>query len=104
MFKDIFPEELQEWEEKGAMLIDVREPFEFALGHIANVKNIPLSQFMGRKDEISEPVVLICATGNRSGQIAHYLAENLGYTEVANLLGGVLGWSQQGRKLENDPC
>ena len=104
MFVDIFPEQLQEWQDKGAMLVDVREPFEFAQGHIPNVKNIPLSQFMSRKDEVTEPVVLICATGNRSGQVAHYLAENLGFKEVANLLGGTFGWSQQGRQIDMEPC
>ncbi len=107
MFLDIFPEQLEIWrDEKKAQMIDVREPFEFATAFIAESKNIPLSQILKRSGEISRdrPVLLICATGNRSGQIAHYLAENLGYTEVANLVGGVYGWQQQGRQVVNMPC
>lgn len=99
MYQDIFPEEVKTWKNKGATLVDVREPWEYSQGHLPGTKNVPLSQLYQRVNEVPDNVVLVCASGNRSGQAAHYLSEH-GYQTVANLMGGTYGWQQRGLPLE----
>ncbi|MFA6260823.1 MAG: rhodanese-like domain-containing protein [Bacteroidia bacterium] len=57
-------------------IIDVRTPGEFMGGHVAGSINIPLQELPQRIDEIKAihtPIVLCCASGNRSGQASAYL-------------------------------
>lgn len=57
-------------------IIDVRTPAEFMGGHVANSINIPLNEIPNRVEEIKAmngPILLCCASGNRSGQAAHFL-------------------------------
>ena len=78
----------------GTQLIDVREPDEVAQGTIAGAVNIPLAQIPGRLDELDRErrVVLLCRSGNRSGQAAEFLTR-AGFTDVVNLAGGMLAFS-----------
>ena len=86
-------------------VIDVREPMEFATGHIAGSLNVPLSR-LAQADLPRGPLVLICQSGNRS---AKGLAQLLGQGHphpVADLLGGLPTWEQAGfpvRKLKGAP-
>jgi glyoxylase-like metal-dependent hydrolase (beta-lactamase superfamily II)/rhodanese-related sulfurtransferase len=79
----------------GIQIIDVREPAEFAEdpGRIAGARLIPLSGLSGRLAEIdrTHPVVTVCRSGARSAQ-AVVLLRKAGFTEVANLAGGMLRW------------
>lgn len=97
MYQEIVAEELTGWQGRGARLIDVREVSEFVAGHIPGAENVPLGA-LGRLKPNGEPIVFICATGNRSGYAAQVLAQQ-GQADVANLLGGTVGWSRQGREL-----
>jgi len=57
-------------------VIDVRTPAEFQGGHVAGSINIPLQEVPKRVEEIrqmNQPLILCCASGNRSGQAAAYL-------------------------------
>lgn len=57
-------------------ILDVRSPGEFMGGNVAGSKNIPLQEIPTRIDEIKEmeqPLILCCASGNRSGQAQMYL-------------------------------
>lgn len=75
---------------ESVTIVDVREPLEFFLGHAKGTKNIPLRNVSTRVEEfknMSKPLILVCATGNRSGQAAAFLKAQ-GITEVYN--GG--GW------------
>ncbi len=57
-------------------IVDVRTPGEFMGGHVAGSINIPLQEVMQRIDEIKalpQPIILCCASGNRSGQATDYL-------------------------------
>ena len=57
-------------------IIDVRTPGEFMGGHVVGSINIPLQEIQNRADEIkalSQPIVLCCASGMRSGQATVYL-------------------------------
>lgn len=58
------------------VVVDVRTPQEFAGGHVPGSLNIPMQEIMQRLEEVkklSQPLVLCCASGNRSGQVANYL-------------------------------
>ncbi len=64
--------------DEGAPVIDVRTPSEFAGGSVPGAINIPLNEIVERFDEIAaieQPIILCCASGNRSGQACHFLAE-----------------------------
>lgn len=101
-YEEIGIEELESWLGGGASLIDVREPWEFVVARVPGAVNVPLSQFAERLDEVPDNVVLVCATGARSGNVANYLMVN-GYTKVANLVPGTVGWREAGRELESGP-
>jgi rhodanese-related sulfurtransferase len=78
-------------------LLDVREPWEFARGHVAEASLIPLGDLEGRVGEIprDRPVLAICQSGQRSLAAAAYLLQ-LGYPEVANVEGGTSAWIEKG--------
>jgi len=82
--------------------VDVREPWEFAFGRLPGAVNVPMSELANRLAEVPDNVVLVCASGARSGKVAHYLMVN-GYTKVANLMPGTLGWREAGGELESGP-
>jgi rhodanese-related sulfurtransferase len=70
----------------GATVIDVRTPAEFAGGHVAGSVNIPLDTVqreLPRFQAITGPIVLVCASGNRSGQATAWLRAQ-GLTNVEN--------------------
>lgn len=74
-----------------ATIVDVREPFEYRMGKVDGSINIPLGEVPRRIDEfknMKKPLVLCCASGNRSGQATNFLAQN-GVDQVFN--GG--GWN-----------
>ena len=74
-------------------LVDVRQDAEWARGHAAEAIHIPLGEVMQRSDEIpvGQPVVVICASGNRSAMAATKLAKS-GFTTVYNFSGGMSAW------------
>ncbi len=79
--------------DETTQFIDVREPNEVAEGTIAGAVNIPLAQVPGRLDDLDPErrVVLLCRSGNRSGQAAEFLS-GAGFTDVVNLAGGMLAF------------
>ncbi len=85
--------------QKDAVVIDVREPGEFAQSHILNARNIPLGEIEARIKELErfkdKAVIVACATGNRSGSAAATLRKQ-GFTSVVNLAGGLAAWQQAG--------
>jgi len=92
---------LQKVDANTPMVIDVREPSEQASGHIPGAKLIPLGEFARQtKDfDLTRPVAVICASGSRSQSAASMLSQK-GAETVYNVLGGTLGWMQQGFPLE----
>lgn len=97
-YQDMFTTELERKKREGAPLIDVRERGEYIQGHIPGAVNLPLSEFVGREDEIGPNTILICASGNRSSQAAAHLAAQ-GKTGLMNLSGGTTVWLREGRDL-----
>ena len=84
-------------------VIDVREPREFSdlLGHIRGARLLPLSHLLDRLGEIDpgRPVVAVCRSGARSAQ-ATVLLGKAGFTDVANLAGGMLRWQAESLPVE----
>jgi rhodanese-related sulfurtransferase len=78
------------------VLLDVREPWEYALCHIGDCKSIPMGQIPDRIGELDPraKIVVICHHGVRSQAIAQFL-EQAGFIDVANLQGGIDAWARQ---------
>lgn len=85
---------------EGAVVIDVREPFEYAEGHVPGAHLTPLAQLPERVADLprSEPVYVICASGNRSLAAAGFLARQ-GVTAYS-VAGGTGAWLRAGRPIE----
>jgi rhodanese-related sulfurtransferase len=84
---------------QGALLLDVREAYEYEQGHAPGSTLIPLGQLEQRLQEISsykdKPVALICRSGQRSG-VAQKLLKIAGFSATANLEGGIIAWQRAG--------
>ncbi len=88
---------------RDALIVDVRDGGEFAQGHIANAKHIPLSELADRASRDLEkfknrPIVIADNTGTRAGG-AVKLLEKAGFTEVVALRGGISAWTQASMPL-----
>ena len=81
----------------GAVLVDVREPEEFAEGTIDGAINVPLGEVEDRMCSFDKnvPIAFLCRSGNRSGKAADLYRE-AGFKAV-NLRGGMLAWAESQR-------
>lgn len=83
-------------EEKGATLVDIREPMEHARENIPGARLIPLSKFEGGCfDANCPPVIFHCQGGNRTAANENRLA-SCGAQEIYVLKGGIAGWKGAG--------
>lgn len=85
-----------------AVLIDVREPDEYAAGHAAGARNVPLSALDGAKGLPSNkavPLVVMCATGARASRAVAQLRK-AGYASVHALAGGNAAWREASLPIE----
>lgn len=78
-------------------LLDVRTPEEYARSRIEGGRLIPIDQLVARQAEIptDRPVLVYCAVGSRSAQVADYLAARR-KQPVFNLFGGIWAWQLRG--------
>ena len=85
---------------QSGTLIDVREPVEYAAGHVSGAVLVPVGQVTTRVQELdrSRPVYVICATGNRSLAIADLL-RSTGF-DAWSVTGGTAAWAGSGRSVE----
>ena len=76
-------------------LIDVRDTFEYEMSNL-NGLNIPLAGLLLEADKVSKdkPVIMQCRSGARSAAALNQL-EQLGYTNLSNLKGGILAWKAE---------
>jgi rhodanese-related sulfurtransferase len=77
-----------------ALLLDVREPYEWDLGHAPGAVHVPMGDLRRDTVEDGTPVVVVCRSGNRSGVAAEALA-GVGY-RAWNLVGGMQAWAAAG--------
>lgn len=82
-------------QQQGAVVVDVREPHEYAAGHIPGAYNIPKDTVLTNADllalkDAQTPIMVYCRSGGRAGDVLDALAED-GFSYVMNI-GGVLTW------------
>lgn len=89
----------------GALLLDVREPEEYAQGHAPGSTLIPLGQLQSRLRELDafkgQRIAIICRSGRRSA-LALQMLERAGYS-AANVEGGMIAWTKAGLPIIPDP-
>ena len=80
-----------------ALLLDVREDNEWAVGRLPNARHIRLGELSNRLSELEKfkdkPVVVYCRSGNRSARACALLKKS-GFTNPNNLAGGIMAWEQ----------
>lgn len=83
---------------KSPLLLDVREPHELAICALPGITHIPMGDLPHHLDELKlhqdRDIVVICRSGARSDRCAMFLRQH-GFASVINLLGGMLGWSDE---------
>lgn len=83
----------------GAAVVDVREPYEYAAGHVPGAINIPMATVPIRTQDLPRgDVYVICESGARSWQVASFLAQR--GIPVTNVEGGTGAWRFAGLPLE----
>jgi rhodanese-related sulfurtransferase len=85
------------------LVLDVRDPAEFAAGHLPKARNIPLKELPKRLEEIGKykerAVVVTCRNGPRAGS-ASRLLKRAGFNTVYQLKGGLNAWQQASLPVE----
>ena len=88
---------------RDAVVIDVRDAADYKSGHITNARHLPEGELESRAKELekvkSKPIIVSCARGNRSPNVATRLRK-LGFNEVFSLRGGLAAWQQANMPLE----
>lgn len=98
--KEIEVADLEALLASGARLIDVREPDEYAAGHVPGAVLIPLGQVPDRIDEcgsVGETTYVICRSGARSAHACGYLLDH--GVDAVNVVGGTMAWMTSGRAI-----
>jgi molybdopterin/thiamine biosynthesis adenylyltransferase/rhodanese-related sulfurtransferase len=106
--KEVDPREVHDSVQNGngsaPVLVDVREQHEFEEAHIPGAIHVPRghleSRIEGKVSDRSQPVVLYCASGQRSALAAQTLQSLLGYDDVASMTGGITLWKDRGFEVE----
>jgi sulfur-carrier protein adenylyltransferase/sulfurtransferase len=88
----------------GAVIVDVRETEEVAQGKIPGAVHVPRghleSRIEGAAPDRGQRVILYCASGNRSALAAKTMRDELGYSDVASMTGGITLWKDRGYEVE----
>ncbi|HEY8560993.1 MAG TPA: rhodanese-like domain-containing protein [Pyrinomonadaceae bacterium] len=89
--------------EKNLQLVDVRRAGEYAGGHAAGARNIPLDKLSKQFDKLdpSAPTYVICQGGYRSSA-GTSLLERAGFSQIYNVTGGTAAWIGEGLELERE--
>jgi molybdopterin/thiamine biosynthesis adenylyltransferase/rhodanese-related sulfurtransferase len=101
---EVDPSEVRDQLQNGTVVLDVREAEEWATGHIPGARHVPKS-FLESRIEGAAPdrdghIILYCQSGNRSAWAARTLIEDLGYTNVESMTGGITLWKDRGYGVE----
>jgi rhodanese-related sulfurtransferase len=98
---DVTPAEARRRAQAGSLLLDVREPAEWAAGRAPGAVLIPLGQLSARLGELprEREIIAVCRSGNRSGA-ATGLLRRAGFSKAVNMAGGMVAWTKQGLPVE----
>jgi adenylyltransferase/sulfurtransferase len=95
---EMTPRELKERLDRGEpiVIVDVREPQEYQINRIEGSKLIPLGELPQRYEELDQDAAIVCQckSGQRSAKATGFL-RSIGFKNVRNLAGGILGWIDQ---------
>ena len=103
MITQVRPAEFEAWlqgQSARPVLLDVREPWELQTAHVqsddVDMLAIPMQEIPARLAELprDRPIACLCHHGMRSQRVALFLAHQ-GYTDVANIAGGIDSWSRE---------
>jgi molybdopterin/thiamine biosynthesis adenylyltransferase/rhodanese-related sulfurtransferase len=101
---EVDPSAVREQLGNGAVVVDVRESEELQSGKLPGAVHVPRgyleSRIEGAVPDRDAHVVLYCASGNRSAYAARTLREDLGYTNVESMTGGITLWKDRGYDVE----
>jgi rhodanese-related sulfurtransferase len=114
--REIAPEALSEAMAQGEpwLIVDVREPYEYERNHVPDSLLIPRGLLEGAAEPQGphaipalyqarhQPVALLCATGARSA-LAAVVLEEMGFTEVVNVAGGIRLWEAEDLPMAQGP-
>jgi rhodanese-related sulfurtransferase len=85
------------------VIVDVRGPEAYGRGHIEGAVHIPLGDLQARAKELptdmTAPMVVYCGNGSNLGPRGTAKLQSMGYTNAANLAGGIEGWRSAGQKV-----
>jgi len=88
---------------RDAVVLDLRDAADYKSGHITNARHIPEGEIDSRMKDLekmkAKPIIVSCARGNRSTNVANRLRK-LGFGEVFSLRGGIAAWQQANMPLE----
>ena len=84
---------------RGAVVLDVRESYEYLTGHVPGARPVPLDRLPAAVGDLPKggPVYVICASGNRSLTAARFLAR--AGVDAYSVMGGTGKWARSGRPL-----
>jgi rhodanese-related sulfurtransferase len=108
--REVSVEEAAQHRDRGVMIIDVREPGEWAAGHIPGALHVPRGMIEAKADleyanreprlaDRAQEIVIHCATGARSALAADAL-QQMGFTKVSSMAGGFAAWAEKGLPVE----
>jgi len=103
--QEVDPAQVSEHLGNGIVLVDVRESTEWDAGHIPGAKHVPRAYLESRIESTigadrDQEIVLYCASGQRSALAANTLTDELGYSNVKSMTGGITLWKDRGYKVE----
>ncbi len=100
---EVDPAAVHEQLGNGTVLIDVRENEEFSVAHLPGARHVPRAYLESRIEGVvpdrDAHIVLYCASGNRSAYAARTLSEDLGYSDVSSMTGGITLWKDRGYEV-----
>ncbi len=101
---EVDPSEVHELIDEGVAVVNVRETDEVVAGHLPGAVHIPRGYLESRIEGVvpdrSAHVIVYCASGNRSAYAARTLTEDLGYTNVSSMTGGITLWKDRGYEVQ----
>lgn len=99
--EEVSPQEAVGLHERGAVLVDVREPDEWVAGHAPGATHVPLAEVGDAAARFAgQEVLTVCRSGGRSAKAAERLAQ--AGVKVRNVAGGMTSWAAAGLPVVGD--
>ncbi len=102
--QEVSVEQAATMKDEGSFILDVRQPEEWAQGHISGATLIPLGDLSTRLSELptDKNIVVVCRSGNRSAQ-ARDILRSAGFSRTTSMAGGMNEWLSNGYPAMTGP-